>query len=455
MSEDVDPFRRVKAFAGTGKLSSGSRDMACRFDACQRGDGAIVIECKGDAPPEAMHPLPWDLQLVGATERGQHVLSHGAHATETTFHIFGGHGPNTRVRLIAEGLDVGPTAPAEAHGAMTLRYGLTNLNHFPGEDVPFHAGDFIVRIKHRPDAEAVLKELKATQGIALTAEATLTAVLDQIATADDAIRKLCHLLTLGQGCAVSWVYRDSIDKDDQVVATFCVDAITKPYGSAHRLIPDHDMRAFVEATLPAWDDAESRWEICNAILGYTDAKIEIDYHELKALKMAVVIEHLKRVYLERTGREYTLPEQVFKSKSKELRSRLMSVLKELFSGQTEQTLRCLAAGLQGLNRTSFKDAVKGVLAEVRLPVDVKELAALVPVRNRLVHAMQFSPDVQLSHVEQHGLLTTFAGRLILAALGYEGSYYDWTKRPPQIVKLKRLPVQVHPVGREGTSSEVF
>jgi hypothetical protein len=53
--------------------------------------------------------------------------------------------------------------------------------------------------------------------------------------------------------------------------------------------------------------------------------------------------------------------------------------------------------------------------------------------------MQFSKDVDLSTSQQYDLLTTFAGRMILAALGYDGQYYDWTQRPPTLVKLARLP----------------
>lgn len=450
MPDDVDPFRRVKAFSGTGTLKADGSELPCRFDAYQRGDGAIVIDCDGD-DTRGMHPLAWDVQLTGTTDTGQHVVSHEAHVTGSTFRMMGKHqGPNIHVRLIAAGLDMSTgTSPR------TLRYGLTNLRETLRKSDRLHLGEFEILIEHRADANTIIKELNATHGIALTAEATLSATSGHVTAADETISKLCHLLTLAQGSTVSWIYRDSLDELGEVVATFCGNAITKPYGAPHQLIADHDTYAFVQETFPAWDDAAALWEIRNAILGYTDAKIEVDYFELRALKMAVVIEHLKRVYLERTGREYTMPQELFEGKFEDLRSRIMAVLKQLFPDQTGATLGRLLPGLRGLNRTSFKDAVKAVLAELRLPVDNNELAALVLIRDRLVHSMQFSSELELSPLQQHGLLTTFAGRLILAALRYEGPYYDWRTRPPQVVKLERTPVPETDGTSEPSSPEVL
>jgi hypothetical protein len=461
MAELLDPFSRVKACSGTGTLTSGDGVLPCRFDAHQRGDGTIVIDVQAD-DSTSIRPGSSDAQLVGTTATGQQVKSLGAHVVSSTV-ITGEHdGPKTRLRLIAAGMQ--SSVPGSSS---TFRYGLTNLRKILGNDVQMFTtpdgqkgsrrrirlrlGEFEVVIEHRPDAEAVLKELSVTHGVAVTAEATVTASPDQAEAADETIRRMCHLLTLGQGSAVCWLYRDSIDEYGHVVATFCGNAITKPY-AAHPLISDNDMCAFVQTTYPAWDEAESRWEIRNAILGYTDAKIQVDYHELRGLKMAVVIEHLKRVYLERTKREYILPNDLFQGKFQELRSRVMNLLRELFPEHTAETLGYLVPGLMGLNRTSFKEALKGVAAELRLPLHRDEMRKLIPIRDRLVHAMQFSNEVELTTHQQYDLLTTFAGRLILAGLGYDGQYYDWTGRPPVLVKLERLPPTSPPTSKTETGA---
>ena len=406
-----------------------------------------MIDCEADAH---VGELPWDAQLMGTTTAGQQVESWRAHIVSHTLSM-GPLSPTTKLRLMAGCFDVvTPNQPWT-----TLRYGLTNFRNILGNDVHHYTtpaghpgwrrrirlrlGEFDVVVEHHPDTEAVLEELKITRGIAVTAEAILTATPDQVAAADEVMRRLCHLLTLGQGETVSWIYRDSVDADGQIVATFCSNAITKPYAASHTLIDDNDLCAFVQATFGAWEDAEARWEIRNAILAYTDAKIEIDYLESRALKMAVVIEHLKRVYLERTKREFTIPTDVFMAKVADLRSRVMAVLKELYAGQSGEALSNVLAGLRGLNRTSFKSALKGVAAELRLAPDKKSLDRLVLIRNQIVHTMQFSKDVEVEPIGQYSVLMEFAGRALLAALRYDGRYYDWSSRPPKLAKLERLP----------------
>jgi hypothetical protein len=292
MTDQEDPFRRVKACTGTGTLTSGEIVLPVQFEAYQRGDG--TIDCQGEDTTPWLRQWPWDAQLVGTTPAGHQVVSHKAHIVNSTFTV-GEHAGPTKLRLIATGLEM--TRPAKSP---TLRYGLTNLTEILGNEfhdyttpeglrdgrrrIRLSLGGFDVLIEHRPDAGAILKELKQTHGVAVTAEATLTATPDQIAAADDTMRKLCHLLTLGQGPTVSWIYRDSVDEHGNVVGTFCGNAVTKPFASSYELIPDEDMCAFVQTTFPTWEDAEACWEIRNAILGYTDAKIAVDYLESRALK---------------------------------------------------------------------------------------------------------------------------------------------------------------------------
>jgi hypothetical protein len=454
MAQDFDPFRRVKAFTGTGTVTAGDRSMICRFDAHQRGDGAITIACEGDADAsqiaKLMAPWPWDVEFSGTTSDGLLLTTSAAHVVSSTFKVFSQAGPVPKLRIIAGGLD----AVGEAT-ATTLRFGLTNLRKIQGNEkysyttpdgqtgarlrIRLRLGEFDVVIDHREDAETVLKEAATTRGVGLTAEATVAVEPGQVASADQAVSTLCDLLTLGQGAAVNWIYRDSLDEGGRVIATFCGNAITKPLGSSLALISDADMCAFVQAAFNVWEEADTRWEIRKAVLGYTDGKSPIDYLEARTVKMVVVFEHLKRVYLDRTNREYLLPDALFKSKVGDLGRIVANALQELFPEQPPETLRRLAGGLQGLHRTSFRAALKGVASDLRLPLDSRELDDLVEIRNRLVHAMQFSENVKLEKFQQFLLLTTLAGKLILAALRYEGPYYDWTTTPPRQAQLTLLP----------------
>lgn len=443
----IDPFRRVKAWSGDGTLTGLGQGLACRFQAHQRGDGTIIIDCDSDEPHP--HGGAWEAELAGTTVAGEAFRSIDAHVASATIRM-GGQRQGTSVRLRATRLEVG-----SGSGASQLRYGLANMHAIRRNEVYARAvgesrteqrrcarlnvGGLDLMIEPRQDADAILKEAASVRGSALSAELTVAPLGGQSMEAiDEAMGKVCALFSLGQGSAVVWLYRESLAGAGNIVATHCVDAITKPHGAAHRLIADGDLCGFVQATFPAWDSADEKWGIRNAILGYTDAKIQVDYHELRALKMAIVIEHLKSVFLDRTGREYILPDDVFQAAFRELRRGVTNALKDAFPGQLGQTLEQLAAGVAGMNRTSFRNALRGVAAELRLPLEKEELDALVPVRNRLVHAMRFADDIPLSHIEQYNLLTTFTGRLLLAALEYDGSYYDWTQRPPVLVRLNRV-----------------
>lgn len=444
-SSEFDPFRRVKAYSGTGTLASHKLSLECRFEAHQRGDGSIIIDCESD---DVSGSWQSEAQLTGVTTSGQPLLTHGAHVTNSTMRFGAREGPSTQVRLVASQMEIGRSSRCTA-----FRYGLTNLRKLPSHatrtqpsesgrrrGVRLSLGALEVTIEYRPDVDSVLKELAATHSVALTAEATVAAPATEAHSVDEAIQRMCHLLTLGQGSAVAWSYRDSVDEEDAVVATFCGNAITKPYGAAHRLIKDAHIPAFVQSTYDAWDEAEARWQIRNAILGYTDAKVHVDYLELRGLKMAVVLEHLKRVYLERTRREYTIDNESFREVVPALRTQIMAALKDLFAESSRQELgHTLAALIGGLNRTPFREAIRGVATELNLPLDNEELRTLAAIRNRLVHAMQFDDDIALSMSEQFDFLSDLAGRFILAALDYRGPYYDWRTRPrPTIAQLERL-----------------
>ena len=360
--------------------------------------------------------------------------------------------PTTTFRLSASSWDVG-----DASGGERLVYGLTNLPEFPGNSsrsfeneagyegwercTRLTLGEVVAAIEHRDDAKFLLKELSITRGIAVTAEAVVHRSTSDISACDAAITRMCHLLTLALGTTVSWIYRTAVASNGRVMGTHRVAAVTKPYHGGIPLIADEDICAFVQSAYLEWDRAELNWRIRDSILAYTDAKIQVDYLESRSLKMAVLLEHLKGLFLERSGREFKLPDTAFKAVLPMLKERTLATLQDLLPDQPDDVLSQLASGLEGLHRTSFRAALRGAAAELRVPISSGELNQVVAVRNRLIHAMRFSDESGLKPHEQYFLLATVAGKLMLASLGYEGRFYDWTKsnggEPATLIPLTR------------------
>lgn len=428
-----------RVYKGSGHLTSEHGILDCQFTASQRPDGAIVIDCSGDAT-RLPHNWGWDARLTGHTDDGARIETEGAHIVSSSL-TMGGQGPSTRIRVISERLHIakGQAAP------IAYRYGLTNLRRLTPVQTPegeiavlIQAGDHEFRFKHASSDE--ITELTQTRSIGVTAEASVATTSGRAGELDEVIGRLCDLFTLGQASAVHWIYREALDANGDIVETVCLDAPTKPSGAAHRLIPDVNLRSFVESTYPRWDPAEANWEIRRAILGYTDAKVQVDYLEMRALKVAVVLEHLKSVFVRRTGREFTVANDLYQERVPTLRTRVMAVLKEVFEGQPGEALGQVVAGfVGGLNRRSFKDALKTMAAELRLPLGNDELRTLVPIRDHLVHTMSFDATAGLPPEKQYELLTTLVGRFLLAALEYDGPFYDWTGPRPEVRALLRLP----------------
>lgn len=433
----MDPIWRVKEWSGTGEVVAGARKSPCSFRVHQRGDGTIVVDCENDGPATMSADRA---ALHGTTDSGEPLVTWESWITRHTS-TSGPEGQSWTMRTLPSHADVG-----DPKGAKVLRYGLVNLGDIhdntrpEGEDGPCITLDLDgrrVRIFKRPDVESTLKELKLSHGIGITAEAVVEAGDLPLEATDEVVNRMCLLLTLAQGSGVHWIYRDAVDPSGRVVATHCLNAVSKPYGGSYVLVPNEHVVAFAEAAYPSWEQAERDWGVRNAILGYTDAKGHADYHELRAVKMAVVLEHIKGVYLERTHGEYTLPDDLFQQTLGTLQNGVRKLLKELFPDQQSNLLDRVVGALAGINRTSFPRAMRGAASEMDLALDKHELDRVTTVRNSLIHRMRFSTEVKMEDHEQYDLLNTFAGKLILAALHYHGTFYDWTTRPPRLVELKR------------------
>jgi hypothetical protein len=395
--------------------------------------------------------------LRGETETGQKVMVRKGLVTRTHRRLEDG-GLSASLKLTCTDATVGTLE----RGAVSFRYGLANLrldgNEGYREERPggfrmdrqsrFNLGGVEVVIRCLPDSGITLDEIQATRGIGVTATATVAAGPGTSDEVDELMHRLCLLLSLGLGRGIAWVYRETLDDAGHVMEILHGSAITKPW-SVQELVPTANIEDFVSSSYARFQAAYEPWGLRNAILAFTDAKVEADFLELRALKMVVVMEFLRGSYLRKNGREFLIPETEFKSRLKALQERTRPVLEELFPGYVSEpvvggdpvpVIEGLLRNVQGLNRPSFGRAFAGMCLELGVHIPSKERRRFIDIRDSLVHRMAFlvSGDSN-SQYAQYAFVSTVIGKILLAILGWQGEYRDWVNGPNTVRRLELTP----------------
>ena len=389
MTAPTWPYRRIiKRYEGTGTLEGPGGQGACSFEILQLTTGRLLARCELERDRLIYDWVGKSAELRGETKTGEKVAAH-AGFVRSARPVPKDGGLITELKLRCSTATIG-----QPEGTTALRYGLTNLKLEGNEPCREHFADgrfelgrqshvrvegYDVIIRSLRGSEELLDEIEETRGIGVMAEATVTASLDDRERVDGLMDKLCLLLSLSVGRGIVWVYRESIDADGHVTEARHISAIAKRWNGLE-LVPTEAIEGLVAATYPTFLTAYERWGLRNAIHSYVDALLEGDYLEFRALKMAVVIEYLNRRY-------------------------------------------CAGRG-----KMSFREALSGMCSSLGVSLSEEELDLVKNARNKLVHEATFlkeeaAPSVQ----EQYFFLAMLVGRLLLAIVGYQGDWYDWSR----------------------------
>jgi len=405
------------------------------------------------------------VELRGATDSGEIVATRGSVSGAQP--IVNDGAWVTHLDLTCKQVTVG-----SPERATSLRYGLSNLdlrgNEGYREDYPdggfymgrqsrFRLDGYDVVIRSLRNSKELLDEIRATRGIGVSAEATVVAGLEQRQEVDELIHRLCLLLGLGLGRGIAWAYREALDESGRVVEAVHGDAITKPWNSIE-LVPAARMESFVASTYSNFRAAFERWGLRNAILAYTDAKLETDFLESRALKTVVVMEFLRESYLRNVGKEFLIAEDEFEARLGELQARMRPILEELFqpkqreseriseqSAEEQEVMRtaieAMLRNLRGINRPSFRATLRAMCDEIGLPVSSKERGRFVDIRDSLVHRMTFLRGER--PYKQYTFVSMMIGKILLAILGWQ-ECRDWVNDPNTVLRLPLAPKQGPP-----------
>lgn len=387
--------------------------------------------------------------LRGTLDAGGQITATGLRG----FHAEGSANSTTRIVLRATTI----TVEADGPPAATIRYALTNFffhgtRHLDGNCVlPLVlpsvdrkvAEVTIVPVANYSDIEDAIGWVGG--GIAVTCHASigLRAAAD-VPTSRRLIDDLCFMLSLARGTKIQWIEEALVAGDGSEVRTAHEDHVTKPFTPLSVIDPRRahagDTRDFIEGTFPRYLETRDSYLLDRGIIDlYLDARAEGDFLEVRGVKVVVAIEAVKDVFLRHPScpmTEFILPESNYGEMREDIKKAVGGVLKGREVCKDQRGL--IYKNLSALNRTPFKDVVRGLLSAIDLPIEESDLDRLVASRNQLIHTGRFPAALALeepaegraaSSVTEYFELLAFLDRCLLRLLGYDGPWIDMSRAP--------------------------
>ena len=425
---------------GTLRLAGGSRHR-CRFEAGQGPDGRCMLACNFDTHEADVGDDAEDGEsdhFEGLTVDGARLSSIGPIQKVSSRYESskGWVSAVYRLREFEVTADEGPSG--------LLRFGVTNFGPRPPGRLPVRLGPDV------PD-EIALVPLPAAEpvddGYRVTCEIEVRLGNDAgRQRAERAVSDLCRILSVAQGTMAQWIYLDEIGDDGRLLRRRHSGHYTKPYQS-HELV---EIGGFVEAAHKGYVRNDERYDLSRmTILGYLDAIAQDDLLERRAMKLVVVVETLKSIFLkapDATIREFIIDdEEEWATLNSDLRKAIKKVLECV--GVPSEKRALIYKKIGELRRMPFKVILLAMFDDLDFRPAPEDLALFVKCRDSLIHVGEFyaaseeeqrrfyqsgvtSDDIRgcaspsRRCVAQYFFLKNFVDRIILALLGYEGPYRD-------------------------------
>lgn len=446
---------RIYKGSGVLHLNDGS-ELGCHFELAQVSDGRLYALCQ-IAEADVHKGMDEEaVTLSGEVDDGRMLTFEDLMVVRNEFKY--SQGTASR-HVTVRGKQVSVSDRALPQGPVCFRFALTNLTFlgtesytimrpnggtFNGLQMSLTLDGFEVTIRPANGYEDIIRGLKATRGVDVTCEAIVTT--DSVEKRDTVVRAvedLCLLLTLARGCRVEWLYFDAATPDDKVFKSYHRSAITKAFGTL-RLIatdPAQDTLDFINKAYPNLRAQKRLWELRKAVDAYTDAKVEGDYLELRGLKMAVAMEHLKGRYLSQCGKVHILEPKTFDGAVDSLVKLIRWALPAVFPEVEARQIEMMANHARGFNWYPFGRALAELCSHLGLKANSNERRRFKEIRDELVHRVAFHQNLG-SAWEQYTFMMTFVGKVLLAILSCDGYYYDWAKPPGWVGKDMEMRVKL-------------
>ncbi len=411
----IKPFGTViRSYKGKGRIIV-EQAYSIIFELFQVADGNIYINCE----PDRIVPV-FDFQtvvkIVGETDDGKVIVAEG--------NIYNIEIISMRIQILIKKVQIGELSKEIENASVVFK--ITNLKI--NKDYKFNIDGYSISIIRESNYNDTIKSLSVSRSV----EVTCSVVFKEISINDiDNIIKvmdnLCILLTLAKGCNINWIFYD-VSKSDSYFFSRHENRITKQYGIL-RLIatePTEDLVNYINETYKSFLKLYDILELDRTITEYTDAKIETDYLEFRALKQVVTLEQIKSDFLSKVvNREFIVSNEIFKNNIDTLKKIVKEKLNEIFDNDDTSSFELMTNHLDGLNYYPLRRAIHEMCKYYNIKISKKEIHRFINIRNSLVHRVKFD-DKYGEPWYQYCFLMTFVGKILLSILGYTGYFLDWT-----------------------------
>lgn len=433
----------IYRYAGNGYIEHERGQFLVSFQVVQFAGGKILCECEVEQEISVM-----SIDEIGVVSRlagrsGKYEI------TVTKLAVIGLNPFGTRctLRLVAQEMTV-KLLPLPSHNRQPkeMRFVLTNLEFLGFESYTEQATSslqlhweldgYTVTVRPLQNYKENVASINATRGIDITAIASVlapNASLD-VPKAVDLMDDLCLLFTLARGCGVHWLYRESVSRG-QIFERYHWHPITLPH-TMYDLIPElpsGDLKHFIARCFDPFRQKKKDWQLKKVVRMYTGAKVH-DFMESQALKVCVLMDFLRGIYLEMHSKTYLVDKNDFDQVVKPLRIKVKEILPDLFPDASPEHLEMMANHVQGFVWYPLRRSTKEMCRDIGLTVSSK-VDWFVNQRNKLAHYGRFfAADNNAADAPERIFreMMTFAGEVVLAILEYDGWYYDWTKPPGRV-----------------------
>jgi hypothetical protein len=463
------------SYSGTGTLTRDDGwSTELTFNAAQFPDGRIVVLGHHPRDEEFIWfgggDEPEPTSFNGVTLEGWTLTSGGQARSTNYLPKMTIEGSYAATRLNQLECSRGSSLPVTDH-----RFGLVNFDfegthrikierssgeHYTiGLPVPLKVGGRVVNamIVAVEDADHLHRRVMTHKSAEVLAELVVPKT-EGIDGADlvQAVNDLGVALSVARGTKVVWIYRHDWS-GSQIVHTTHRATIVKAYSPWAPLRGNHEHRAATAAFVLSGATALTTSAVLKAdrsvVDAYLDAKVEHDFLETRAAKLALAIEKLKHTFL-RSGvadvGEFVVPAATFQPLVPKIVDAIRPILEQAGIEAEKANLIASVAKVGGLNRAGFGGIVKALCRHAGLKVSSKEMKLFGLCRDYLVHTGQFycqggtaeewAKDAPAaSPLGEYCFMISFLDRLFLKLFGYSGEYFDWRDFPHDQKKTRTLP----------------
>jgi hypothetical protein len=438
----------LATYSSEGTLTlEDTRTASCTFEAGQLKNGSVFLLCNFLEPDPYLPHIPVQ-RFDGITSQGFCVSIEDEIVSTNYLPDSLPDQSSTPAAYTVRQMTVQKAENAQVH---SVRVGITNF--FCDKQISLRL-EYGVNVTELSIEQVVgyfrrMMLLRTLRGIDVTCEVIGSVPSGgNIERLKNEVNDLCYLLSIARRTTIQWVYYDYYDLNGNCLSSTYCSRVTKAYTPVPLIHPqrDDETKSFIEEAYRTYMIKNEPYQLRWLIDAYIDCTAEHDYLELRGIKLAVIMEALKDVFIKLPKEvmdmpshigsyEYILGNAPFESLTPKLKQAICDVLTAEKISEDDQKAICGKIG--ELNRRSFRNVLKAFLQHIGLKISTKDLNLSIFCRNSLVHTGRFyhetaTPEERkeckplASKTHEFLFLVHTLDKIFLKLLGYDGPYIDWS-----------------------------